>query len=526
MKKIIAIVITLTVLMVSSFALFPVDSANAATSGSPVTTTSLFNKTTHISRTRVTLSAGDTKTISLHTAREAKVNNADIKWSSSDRSVAKVNSKGKITAVSGGKASIKARYKNRTFKCTVTVKGSSFIDIPIGWETDGDTTEKEPYAKLLSNEKNTSVSSEITDASVEFFKGMITEKSNSMVSPVSMILALGMLENGAREDTLKEIEDTIGVSAEDLNSWANTWIGMMNVSTEKTKVSIANSVWYRNDDTLLMKDSYLDTMKNVFNAEISGAPFDETTLNDINSWVKRNTNDMIDSILDRIEKESMLYLINATAFKGTWTKQYGESAIRENETFTNADETESKATMLCSIEEEYLHDGNAVGFRKYYRDGFYFLAILPDGSVEDYVKSMTGDSLKAFISSGETAEVHAYIPQFAYEYTVPSAIEALQALGINTVFDPYTADLKDMAEMANGDNLYANQVIHKTAIELDRYGTRAAAVTAIGIEKATSAPTQKPVYEVRLDRPFVYAIVDSYTNVPLFIGTVQNLGSR
>ena len=69
-------------------------------------------------------------------------------------------------------------------------------------------------------------------------------------------------------------------------------------------------------------------------------------------------------------------------------------------------------------------------------------------------------------------------------------------------------------------NLYVNTAIHKTKIELNEKGTKAAAVTYFGLDKATAV---RPDYEVRnivFNKPFVYIIREKNTGEILFFGTV------
>ena len=80
------------------------------------------------------------------------------------------------------------------------------------------------------------------------------------------------------------------------------------------------------------------------------------------------------------------------------------------------------------------------------------------------------------------------------------------------IFSKMDADLKE--------GLYISEVLHKTFISVDEKGTKAGAVTK------WKCGDSGPVSEARviLDRPFVYAIIDNATNLPLFIGTVVDLG--
>jgi len=97
----------------------------------------------------------------------------------------------------------------------------------------------------------------------------------------------------------------------------------------------------------------------------------------------------------------------------------------------------------------------------------------------------------------------------------------LAQMGMPLAFSPFGANFSKMGNDSTG-NLYLGQVVHKTKIDLDEQGTKAAAVTGV-VAKANSAydPDSK---SVTLDRPFVYAIVDNTTKLPVFIGTVNDIG--
>ena len=97
----------------------------------------------------------------------------------------------------------------------------------------------------------------------------------------------------------------------------------------------------------------------------------------------------------------------------------------------------------------------------------------------------------------------------------------LKSLGREQAFNEDLADFSGITQYPF-ERLFISDVIHKTHIELDRNGTKAAAATAVVMEKASSAHSQK-VIEVNLDHPFVYAIIDTDTGLPLFIGTVKTL---
>ncbi|MFA5528874.1 MAG: serpin family protein, partial [Peptostreptococcales bacterium] len=93
--------------------------------------------------------------------------------------------------------------------------------------------------------------------------------------------------------------------------------------------------------------------------------------------------------------------------------------------------------------------------------------------------------------------------------------------GMIDAFDPFKADFSGIQKLKDYENLYISEVMHKTFISVDEHGTKAAAITKVGVNKM-SMPMEDKV--VRLDRPFVYAIVDNSTMLPIFIGTLMGLG--
>jgi serpin B len=221
-----------------------------------------------------------------------------------------------------------------------------------------------------------------------------------------------------------------------------------------------------------------------------------------------------------------MYLINATCFEGAWYKDYEEDQIKEDEIFTREDGTKENAVMLYSREERgtFFENNFLTGTSKEYRNGFRISFLLPKEGVtlEDALTKLQGDELSRLIIEGETADVDIVIPEFSFDYTAPDCITALKEMGIKTVFDKETADLSNMAVREDKYNLYVDSVIHKTRIELDREGTKAAAATAIGIT-GTAIMIDVPIKKVRLDRPFIFVISDNNTLTPIFIGTVGNL---
>ncbi|MBO5081459.1 MAG: proteinase inhibitor I4 serpin, partial [Lachnospiraceae bacterium] len=240
-----------------------------------------------------------------------------------------------------------------------------------------------------------------------------------------------------------------------------------------------------------------------------------------------NTDGMITELLKEIPPDAAMYLINAMTFEGEWSEAYEEYQIREGEVFTNALGEEEEARMLCETGNLYLENDDATGFIKYYEGGEYaFMAMLPkeEGAIEDYVANMSGEDYIAFYESLTSEyDVVTKLPCFTYSYDL-TLNDALKEMGMPTAFTEGAADFSPMVTDPTV-NLYISNVIHKTYIELDENGTKAAAVTAVEMtcESCAAEPEQREIKEVILDRPFVYAIIDTNTGMPIFMGTVNSV---
>jgi serine protease inhibitor len=354
----------------------------------------------------------------------------------------------------------------------------------------------------------------VIDFSLNLFKNNLSSE-NTLISPVSVLSALGMTSNGAREETLSQMEDVFGLQREKINELLDLYIRNL-PDEDKLKVSMANSIWFREGGGIDVNKSFLQTNSNYYNAGIYRAPFDEATLKEINHWVSKETNEMIENILDEIPEDAMMYLINALSFDAEWETIYFDYQIRKD-FFTAEDGTFQRVDMMVSGENQYIEDDGAKGFMKNYAGGKYaFVALLPpeDLPLSEYISTLSGEKLHDLMKNVEQTKVHAMMPKFTTEYDVELS-DMLINMGMEDAFDVEKADLRDLG--IADDNLYIGRVIHKTKIEVDEKGTKAGAATVVEVLVGSAAPEDpKMVY---LDRPFMYLIVDTQSYLPLFMGT-------
>ena len=361
------------------------------------------------------------------------------------------------------------------------------------------------------------------DFGVRLFKTSIEEGENTLISPLSVLYALAMTANGADGETLAQMEQVLGMDVDNQNSYMLAYLELLPESKDY-KMSLANSIWFKDDPNFAVEQSFLQTNADYYGAGAYKATFDEGTRNDINNWVKEHTDGMIPEIIDEIPDEAIMYLVNALAFDAKWADEYEEHQIREGR-FTMEDGTRQDVDMMHSEEYTYLEDDLATGFIKYYKDRKYaFVAMLPNEgvSVSQYVDSLTSEHLRELLNNPQDLTVFASIPKFETEYDIEMS-EVLQEMGMTDAFDWRVADFSRLGTYnVDGMNICINRVLHKTFISVSEQGTRAGAATAVEMV-AEGAMEIVEFKEVVLDRPFVYMLIDCETNLPFFIGTMMNV---
>ncbi len=356
------------------------------------------------------------------------------------------------------------------------------------------------------------------EANTTFYLNLLTElnsdSTNTLISPLSILSALGMATNGAEGKTLKEMENVIlgGMEIGEFNKYIQEYAK----TDGKEEIKLANSVWIR--PGIEVKDSFLHCTKGIYNSQVFETEFNSGGVNSINNWVKDKTSGKIPKIVDGLDNDTAMVLVNALHFKARWSDSFSENATKRRK-FTNANGKKVDVDMMYSRESQYLQGENCTGFIKHYEGDYSFAALLPseDISVEEFLSTTAPVELNRILSNPKDAVVDIAMPKFKLEYDA-SLKKALKALGVETAFSN-TADFSKIAE-----DLCISDVLHKTTITLDEIGTEAAAATAV-VFKATGALITEEIKSVTLDRPFVYFIIDNTTNLPIFCGTINQMES-
>lgn len=392
---------------------------------------------------------------------------------------------------------------------------------------------------------------ELKKAYSEFVVGMVNRcaadsgNENFMVSTDSVLFAMEMTAAGADGETLDQMLGTLmpGVDKEDALLFAADRMDQI----KSSQLKIANSVWINEKSEPAFFSNYLKYVENNFDAKIDALPFDASGAGKINSWVNDNTDGMIPTLIDTLESDDLMVLVNALSFDAKWKKPF-EAKNVEDGYFTRADGGRDNCKYLCGENDvTFLHNDKATGLlKKYDGEKYAFMIMLPgkaqdvgilseldailnDGTItsheeEDdgitydinsFIADMTVEDYWEFWESKNSDDVEYEFPEFTSEYST-SMKDILIDMGMEDAFD---ASRADFGNMSNLKPLFISDVVHKTKIEVNALGTKAAASTRVIIEHNDVILQRKVI----CNRPFAYAIVDLETGLPIFFGTVTHI---
>lgn len=370
---------------------------------------------------------------------------------------------------------------------------------------------------------------QVIQASNGFAFGLLREamaddtSRNVFLSPLSASMALGMTMNGAEGETLAEMRGTLGfgaLSLEEINASYRDLIDLLVKLDTGVEMRIANALWLTQGFPL--HPTFVQTTSSYFGAQTQELDFSSpASLDIINGWASRSTNGRIKTILEEIDPNVVLYLMNAIYFKGSWTTQF-DARQTQPAPFHLADGTQQQVQMMsvrkAKVHEAHTPDAHVVDL-PYGRGAFSMTLVLPQRGqpLDALLDSLDDARWQGWMQLLQPAEVDVYLPRFRLEYE-KVLNGTLQAMGMRVPFDRQAADFSAMSPL--GADLYIQEVLQKTFLEVNEKGTEAAAVTSVGIGAVSAPPS------FRADRPFLLVIRERLSGTILFIGSIGAPPSR
>ena len=396
---------------------------------------------------------------------------------------------------------------------------AAFLFGVISCEKIGDEDLKDnPYKELSLTTKAADLASKGNTFAFNFIDRVNDAvEGDYIISPLSMQFLLGMVLNGAREQTADEICSVLGYGkgeVDAVNDYCLSMLKQLPDLDKKTKLTIANAIFANKNYTLL--NNYKTDVGKFYEAEVANLDFSKnsSSTKTINKWCSDHTEGLIPEIIDNVDPSTLAYLLNAMYFKSQWHDKFPKGNTSK-ETFT--DETGAKTTVQMMKNENgfaYQDDDVIRAVRLPYGNGAYSMTvILPvDGkTLSDVTNYLEMKTWEDFQRRMVMCDVDLWLPRFETKFYI-NLNDILSAMGMQSAFDPVKADFKAMSDVA----MCLSIVKQKAMIKVDEEGTEAAVVSmAAGLSMA-SFINDHIVFHA--DRPFLYLITESSTGVILFAG--------
>ncbi|HNS18094.1 MAG TPA: serpin family protein [Bacteroidales bacterium] len=344
-----------------------------------------------------------------------------------------------------------------------------------------------------------------------------TENKNLMLSPLSASTALSMLLNGCSDDTYDQIRDMLGyegLTPGEINATYKSLLGQLLDLDPEIDLALANAVWYRN--TFDVHQSFLDTMNKAFDARIEALDFNSpSAITTINGWASDNTKGKIQKVIQEISAETVMFLMNALYFKGTWTYQFDKQLTAPASFYLPDGTTIEVETMKSEIPLRLCSTPDYTAAELTYgQQNFSMVLIEPTETLDEFLSEFDPEDWEELTLKlddiVEPSDCELSLPKFRFDYE-RILNDQLASLGMIDAFMPFVADLSGISD----ESLFVSFVKQNTFIDVNEEGTEAAAVTTIGIDYTSAGPDPFIV-----DKPFVFAIRERTTGILLFIGKV------
>ncbi|HEU4771320.1 MAG TPA: serpin family protein [Candidatus Udaeobacter sp.] len=382
---------------------------------------------------------------------------------------------------------------------------------------------------------------------VDLHRQLATGDENLCISPYSINSALAMTFAGADGETRTEMARVLHFpNADDVAasfSALQKSLEQMSAKTaelaknskkfggpsEPITLNIANRLFAQK--SYHFREAYLSFVKQNFGGAFELLDFvadPSAATQRINKWVADQTRDRIRDLIPggALDKTTRLVLANALYLKAPWAKEFSQNGTQSEPFFVRGAPVDVPMMRKTTNFGYARREGFTVVSLPYAGNELQFVVLLPDdiNGLRGLESTLSGDVL-AGCAKIEKRDVDLHLPKFKLEPPTITLAKQFEALGMKTAFDrpKGSANFDKMAPRTRDDYLYISQIFHKTFIAVDEKGTEAAAATAVAMlaGSALMSPPPPPV-EVKVDRPFVYAIQHVPSGVCLFLGHVTD----
>lgn len=328
------------------------------------------------------------------------------------------------------------------------------------------------------------------------------QQPNVILSPLSVALALAQLTLGAREQTETLLLKSL--YAQNLPCYHHVLGGLLQ-HFRNTSLALASRMYLR--PGFHIKESFVSDIL----ARYRSVPFPLSSAEEINQWVANATNGHIPNLLSDIQQDVMLMLMNAMYFKGEWQTQFDPLGTSkgvfylDNHNSVSVDMMKSAQYPLRLLDDQEL---NAQVASFPFKRNTSFIVVLPtpgSGNVSAVLPKLNISDLYRRLPQQRIMQVN--LPKMKLQHR-QELQESLTNMGLGSLFS--APNLSGISNQA----LRVSSVLHASAIELSEEGVEASATTAVTATRSIS--------HFSVNSPFLFALVEEPSLVPLFMGVVTN----
>lgn len=347
--------------------------------------------------------------------------------------------------------------------------------------------------------------------------------TNLCLSPTGLALALGLALNGAGGNTYALLADALGFKKSNLET-ANEAIAAWRTALLKVEagieITIASSLWTHHSVTV--RTDFISRLERWHGAYAAGLDFSEpSSVSTINAWIAKKTQGKIDQVVHSLDPATRLLLLNVLHFRGKWSEAFNPKWTQDRTFHLDDGRHVPHPLMMASGEFPYFRTEELEGIAlPYGNETWRMIVLLParGASLQSLLAGLSLRTWKSWLRRLRTDKGTILLPRFHLEATLDLG-EPLVDLGLAPMFNPTEADFHGVA--VDATDLAIANLLQNTFVDVDEQGTEAAAVTLLVQAVAWPPPRWQPFY-MQVDRPFLFAIQDTFSASLLFLGAVYD----
>lgn len=380
---------------------------------------------------------------------------------------------------------------------------------------------EEKFLDFSAQEKEIiKASNEFTLKAYAFLSDELKPSENLFYSGVSMSSVLSMTGNGAIGSTYEQMYKALNFdkfSEEQINNYQHKLLTTLPFISNSTRLNIAFGIWHTPDLNVL--PTFKSTVTENYKSRISALDYSkgDETLNDINGFISRKTEQMIPKFYSKLPPNLGMILVNAIYFKGEWDKKFDKGNTKKDTFHLQNENTVQTDFMEVTHTFEMASTTSYQAVKLPYKDKkFEMIIVKPtsNSTLKTLQEKFTrNEAVQEMDYEFKNASLILSMPKFKFEDEI-GLNKMLQQFGMTQAF----RQAADFSRMADNMRPFIGIVEQKAVIDLNEAGSEAAAVTVVHMEILSANPTPIAPTRIKYDEPFIFLLREASSGLILFMG--------